>query len=149
MNHQTPPRMRLLLVDPEHDYFAQMMFLLDEIAPRRFVLEWASTYAFAVGMLRRQQFDLCFVNVRMGHRNGTDLLLDMQALGRTAPVILLARGEDLAEPGSGRAVDQLDRNRLSTEILRRALRDVGLRPASLTPLAIPVVPTAQAVPVPV
>ena len=86
-SHSSPPRLRLLLVDPEHDYFAQMMFLMDEIAPRRFVLEWASTYAFAVSMLRRQHFDLCLVNVRMGHRNGTDLLLEMRTLDRVVPTI--------------------------------------------------------------
>lgn len=141
----SPARLRLLLVDADHEFFALMMFLLDEIVPRRFVLDWASTHAFAVSLLRRQRFDLCFINTRIGHRSGLDLLLDMRAQGCTTPVILLSTGEELPEPRGGRIMDQLDRSRISAEVLRQAFRDAGFRPASLPPLA-PALPTAPALP---
>lgn len=123
-------RIPLLLVDTEHEFFAKVMLLLDEIAPRRFVLEWASTYSFAVSKIRRREFILCLANVRIGHRSGTDLLMHMRARGCTTPVILLASGEELAEAGTVTAMDYLDRNRLSAGMLRQALRDAGFRPAS-------------------
>ncbi|MEQ2008388.1 MAG: hypothetical protein ABMA26_16530 [Limisphaerales bacterium] len=131
-NHNSP-RINLLLVDAEHDYFAMVMLLLEEIAPRRFLLQWASTYGFAVSMIRRHQFALCFSNVRIGHRTGTDLLLDMRARGCMTPVIFLASGEEMMDSGAVHAMDYLDRNRLSGEMLRQALRDAGFRPGGVVP----------------
>lgn len=132
-NHNSP-RINLLLVDADHDFFAKVMLLLEEIAPRKFLLQWASTYGFAVSMIRRHQFVLCLTNVRIGHRTGTDLLMDMRARGCTTPVILLASGEELMDSGAATAMDYLDRNRLSAEMLRRALRDAGFRPGGGVPL---------------
>gem|GEM_PF-1691903 len=132
-----PARMHLLLVDAEHEFFARVILLLDEIAPRRFVLEWASTYGFAVSLLRRHRFDLCLINECIGHRSGTDLLLAMRVQGYTTPVLLLTSGEEMPDPRGGRVMDQIDRSRLSAEALRRALREAGLRPAALAPFPPP------------
>lgn len=126
--NQNSPRINLLLVDAEHDYFAMVMLLLEEIAPRKFLLQWASTYSFAVSLVRRHQFVLCLSNVRIGHRTGTELLLDMRARGCMTPVILLASGEEMMDSGAPNAMDHLDRNRLTAAMLRQALRDAGCRP---------------------
>lgn len=126
--NQNSPRINILLVDAEHDYFAMVMLLLEEIAPRKFLLQWASTYGFAVSLIRRHQFVLCLSNVRIGHRTGTDLLADIRARGCKTPFILLANGEEMMDSGTPNAMDHLDRNRLSAEMLRQALRDAGCRP---------------------
>lgn len=121
-------RIPLLLVDAEHEFFAKVVLLLEEMAPRTFLLEWASTYSFAVNLFRRDKFMLCFSNVRIGHRSGTDLLRDLRARGYNTPFILLASGEEMADSGVACAMDYLDRDRLSPEMLRLALRDAGFRP---------------------
>jgi DNA-binding NarL/FixJ family response regulator len=121
------PRLRVLLADVDHDFFTKIMLLLDEIAPRRFVLEWASTYGFGVTVMRRQRFDLCLISSHIGHRSGTDLAIHIKANYPATPVIMLACGEELAETPAGQPVDCLDRNRLSVEMLRQALRDAVFR----------------------
>ncbi len=125
--------MRLLLVDTEHEFFAKITLLLDEAAPRRFVLEWASTYSFAVGLLRRQRFDLCLASAQIGHRSGTDLLMDVRSRGCVTPVILLAGAEEAMEQPDMAAVDYLDRHRLSAEMLRQAVRDAVFRRVEAPP----------------
>ncbi|MFA6542951.1 MAG: hypothetical protein WCS99_00900 [Limisphaerales bacterium] len=117
------PRRRLLLVDTEHDFFVKITLLMEEVAPRRFVLEWASTYSFAASLLRRQRFDLCLISSRIGHRSGSDLVTEMRNRGCEAPAILLAGTEEMAEHSGPVAADYLDRHRLSVEMLRRAVRD--------------------------
>lgn len=123
------PRLRLLLADSDHEFFARMLLLLDEIAPRRFVLEWASTYGFAVSLMRRQQFDLCLASSRIGHRRGSDLVADLKAYGCATPVILLATDDEMCDSPAAQPIDWLDRNRLSPDMLRRAIRDASFRPA--------------------
>ncbi len=132
-----PPRMRLLLADSDHEFFARMILLLDEVAPRRFVLEWASTYGFAVSLMRRQRFDLCLASSRIGHRSGTDLVADMRVHGCLTPVILLATEDEMNDSPESQPVDWLDRNRLSPEMLRQAIRDASFRPGAAGALSAP------------
>lgn len=127
------PRIRILLADSDHDFFAKMVLLLDEIAPRRFVLEWASTYGFAVSLLRRQRFDLCLASSRIGHRSGRDLSADIMTHAVTTPVIVLGEPEEFADPASGQRVVWLDRNRLTPEFLRKAMSDSIFRGNNSTP----------------
>ncbi len=123
--------MRLLLADNDHEFFARMVLLLDEVAPRRFVLEWASTYGFAVSLMRRQRFDLCLASSRIGHRSGSDLVADLKTHGCLTPVILLATDEEMSDSPGSQPVDWLDRNRLSPDMLRQAIRDASFRPSGL------------------
>ena len=122
-----PPRMRLLLVDSSHEFFARVILLLDEIAPRRFVLEWASTYGFAVTLLRRSQFAVCLSSSRIGHRSGADLIRAMRSMDCHTPVLLLGSSEELTEHPAAHAYDYLDRNRLSASMLHQAIREAAAR----------------------
>lgn len=140
-----PPRMRLLLADSDHEFFAKIILLLDDIAPRRFVLEWASTYGFAVSLMRRHRFDLCLASSRIGHRSGSDLVPDIKAFGCETPVILLASSDEMCDPPSGQSLDWLDRNRLSPEMLRQAIRDASFRRGAAGMLPVPPVEAGLAV----
>lgn len=124
------PRLQILLADSDHDSFVQLTLLLDEIAPRRFVLQWAVTYGFAVAAMRRQQFDLCLVSSQIGHRRGSDLVTHIKANAPGLPVIMLGNSEEMADAPATQSLDCLDRNRLSSAMLRQAIRDALFRSAS-------------------
>lgn len=117
------PRLRVLLVDTEYDFFTKMTLLLDEMASRRFVLEWASTYTFAVTILRRQRIDLCLISSQIGHRRGGDLVRHLRANHPEIPAILLAGTDEMMEVAEGQPLECLDRHRLTVEMLRQAIRD--------------------------
>lgn len=127
------PRRRILLADADHDLFTQITLLLEEIAPRRFVLEWASTYGFAVSVLRRQQFDLCMVGSHIGHRSGTELVRHLRATSPRTPALLFVAHEEIGEAADRQPVECLDRHRLTVEMLRQAIRDLLFRPAAGAP----------------
>jgi DNA-binding NtrC family response regulator len=74
-------------------------------------------------MTRRQSFDLCLVSLHLGHRNGIDLLVQMKAQHYTAPVVLLAGGDELDGLPVPRQVECLDRDRLTPAMLQQVLRD--------------------------
>ncbi|KAF0177497.1 MAG: hypothetical protein FD161_2457 [Limisphaerales bacterium] len=116
-----------MLADVEFDFFTKITLLLDEVAPRRFMLEWASTYGFGVSAMRRQPFCLCLISSHIGHRSGTDLAVHIKANYPTTPVIMLASREEMADIPTGQPWDCLDRDRLSVEMLRRAVRDAVFR----------------------
>ena len=128
------PRVCVLLADVDHDFFAKVTLLLDEIAPRRFELKWASTYGFAVTATRRQKFALCLISSHVGHRSGTDLAIHIKANQPTTPGIMLGGRAELADPPAGQPGDCLDRNRLSVEMLRQAVRDALFRSTGGIPL---------------
>ena len=115
------------MVDSSHEFFARVILLLDEIAPRRFMLEWASTYSFAVTLLRRSQFAVCLSSSRIGHRSGADLIRAMRSMDCHTPVLLLGSSEELADHPAAHAYDYLDRNRLSASMLHQAIREAAAR----------------------
>lgn len=129
MNTPTPvpAQLRVLLADADHDLFIKITLLLDEIAPRRFMLEWASTYSFAVTVLRRQRFDLCLISSHVGHRSGSELVTQIKAHVPGTPVILLAGSEEMFEARLAQPLECLDRHRLTVEMLRQAIRDAVFR----------------------
>ena len=129
------PRLQVLLADTDHDFFVRLTLLLDEIAPRRFVLHWAVTYGFAVTTMRRQQFDLCLVSSQIGHRSGSDLVTHIKANAPDLPVIMLTSGEEMSDAPPTQSLDCLDRNRLTPEMLRQAIRDAMFRSTNGVPIA--------------
>lgn len=122
-----PVRLRVLLADADHDFFTKITLLLEQVAPRRFVLEWASTYGFAVTVLRRQRFDLCLVSSHIGHRSGSELVAHIKATVTGTPVIVLAGSEEMFEAPLAQPLECLDRHRLSVEMFRQAIRDAVFR----------------------
>lgn len=123
------PRLRVLLADTEHDFFAMVTLLLEEAAPRRHELLWASSYAFAVSTIRRHQYDLCLVSAQIGHRSGSELVAHIRARHPRLPAILLAAGAEPGEFAGHSSVDCLDRDRLTPEMLHRAIRDAVFQTA--------------------
>ena len=124
------PRLHVLLADPDHDFFARVSLLLDEAAPRRHTVQWASSYAFAVGTVRRHPYDLCLVSSQIGRRSGNDLIAHYRTHHPELPAIMLVGGGEMPDPCGPAPVDCLDRDRLTPEMLRRAIRDAIFRTAS-------------------
>lgn len=119
--------MRLLLVGDSHELFARVILLLDEIAPNRYALDWASSCSFALSLLQRAQFAVCLASFRIGNQYGADLIRRMRAMDCHTPVVLLGSREEQVEQPAAHAYDHLDCNRLSASMLNQAIRDAAAR----------------------
>ena len=124
------PRQPILFADADEDCFTRLALLMDEIAPRRFYLNWAGTYAFAVTALKRGKFPLAIVGSYVGPRSGSELLTHIRIHTPELPVIMLTRAEELVVSSDRRVVECLDRDRLTIASFGQAVKD-ALRRADM------------------
>lgn len=116
---------RLLLVEDDEDDFVLTRELLSEAKRTRFELEWISTFDAALGVLAKDDYDVCLVDYRLGVHDGLELLRHARELGVTAPIILLTgQGDgdiDLAAMRAG-AADYLIKGTIDAPLLERSIR---------------------------
>lgn len=117
------PRQPILFADADEDCFTRLALWMDEIAPRRFYLNWAGTYAFAVTALKRGRFPLAIVGSYLGPRSGSELLTHIRMNAPETPVIMLTRAEELLVSSDRRVVECLDRDRLTINSFGQVVKD--------------------------
>ncbi len=116
---------RILIVDDdEDDYFITSEYI-KSIPSNNFIVDWSYNYKDALNKLTSNDYDIYFVDYRLGIKTGMDLLTDAIAHGCEAPIILLTgKGTqeiDVKAMESG-AYDYLIKSELNTEKLERCIR---------------------------
>jgi PAS domain S-box-containing protein len=113
----------LLIEDDEDDYLLTRELFADMNGGHK--LDWASDFESGLQAMRRQEYDLCLLDYRLGSRTGVELLREASAFGAAMPTILLTgQGEreidiEAAEAG---ASDFLEKGRLDATLLERSIR---------------------------
>lgn len=116
---------RLLLVDDDEDDFWLTQDYLLGIGHQQFEIDWASTYAQAVGKLSEQPYDICLTDFLLGAKTGLDLLQEAQRVGSQVPIVLLTgKGDRHIDQEAMRlgAFDYLIKSELDSEKLDRCIR---------------------------
>lgn len=119
------PGKRILIVDDDEDDFFITSEYIKSIPSNNFVDDWSYNYNDALQKLTSNDYDIYFVDYRLGIKTGMDLLTDAIAQGCEAPIILLTgKGTeeiDVKAMESG-AYDYLIKSELNTEKLARCIR---------------------------
>jgi signal transduction histidine kinase len=127
----------VLLVDDDEDDFVILRDMLTDIEKWQFDLEWVSDYKGALEKAMEGTFDICFMDYFLGGRNGIQIIRDLFQNGFRAPIILLtgkgSREVDLKAMEQG-AADFLEKDRLSPDIVERAIRYAITRAKTLEKL---------------
>jgi response regulator RpfG family c-di-GMP phosphodiesterase len=115
----------LLVDDDEEDYeFTRELF--SELPPPKHTLAWARDFNAAIKATRREDFDVCLVDYRLGGaKSGIDLARELISDGHTMPVILLTGIDDREiddKAASIGAADFLVKGEISAATLERAIR---------------------------
>ncbi len=117
--------LNILIVDDDEDDFFITSDYIKSIPNRQFNVDWAYKYNDAFARLTSHNYDLYFVDYRLGIKTGMDLLTDAIEAGCEAPIILLTgKGTqeiDVKAMESG-AYDYLIKSELNTEKLERCIR---------------------------
>jgi PAS domain S-box-containing protein len=116
---------KLLLIDDDEDDFVLTSDYLSEIPHKTVIIDWASSYENAILKMRSHTYDICFLDFRLGSKNGLDLLSEANLIGFDAPIILLTgKGDRNVDENATRlgAADYLIKGELSAEILERSIR---------------------------
>ena len=124
MKKETQGKRILIVDDDEDDYFITSEYI-KSIPGNSFVVDWSYNYKDALKKLISNDYDIYFVDYRLGIKTGMDLLTDAIAQGCEAPIILLTgKGTqeiDVKAMESG-AYDYLIKSELNTEKLERCIR---------------------------
>lgn len=116
---------RLLLVEDDEDDYVLIRDILSEIPDWSIHLDWVSTFDQALERAAGGEYDLCFLDYRLGERTGIELLEELQSMAFGTPVLMLTgQGDhviDLEAMEKG-AADYLEKAHLSANLVERALR---------------------------
>lgn len=117
---------RVLLVEDDQEDYEFTRELFAELPAPKHRLDWAQDYTAALDATRRDRFDICLVDYRLGGgENGLDLARTLIADRRAMPVILLTGIDDREvdeKAASIGAADYLVKGEISAAILDRAIR---------------------------
>jgi PAS domain S-box-containing protein len=116
---------RILIVDDDEDDFLIISDYIRNINPTRFVLHWCFNYLEALTHMKNHNYDLYFVDYRLGAKTGLDLLKEAISAQCEEPIVLLTgKGNykvDMEAMQAG-AVDYLIKTELTSEKLERCIR---------------------------
>jgi signal transduction histidine kinase len=115
----------ILLVEDDEDDYVIFRDILSRVTGSRVLLEWVSGYGQALEKVKQTQYDVCFVDYRLGDHNGLDLLKALQLQDLDVPIIILTgRGDyeiDMQAMKEG-AADYLEKEILNPSLLDRSIR---------------------------
>jgi phosphoserine phosphatase RsbU/P len=119
------PKIRVLLIDDDEDYFVITREFLADIEGFNCVVTWKSSFEDGLAELGHANYDVCLLDVQLGPRSGLDLFRQAQARGSRIPVIMLtgqsSHETDLEAMKIG-AADYLIKGRIDSSLLNRAIR---------------------------
>ena len=118
-------KIRVLLVDDDEEDYILTKYLFDDFKDKRYCLEWTDDGAKALAAMRSGEYDLYFVDYRMGEYNGLEILREAVSAGCTSPIILMTgQGDaevDLQAMEAG-AADYLVKGGIEAQLLERIIR---------------------------
>ena len=116
--------MVLLVDDDEEDYL-----LTKDLLPRseevRHELHWVPDYQQALSACRKDAYDVCLIDYRLGPNDGIELVRELIAEGHDMPMIVLTGQGDHAvdiEAARAGAADYLIKGEISPALLERTIR---------------------------
>lgn len=116
---------RILIIDDDEDDFIITGDYIRNIPGASFTIEWCFRYQDALRHMQERNYDLYFIDYRLGAKSGVDLLKEALENNVAEPMILLTgKGNytvDIEAMQLG-AVDYLIKTELSTEKLERSIR---------------------------
>ncbi len=131
------PFIRILIIDDDEDDFFITSEYLRQIEEYDIVTDWKYKYRDAIEQVKLCNYDIYFVDYRLGAKTGIDFLKEAISLNCEAPIILLTgkgnREIDIQAMKIG-ATDYLIKTDLNVDKLERCIRYSLERQASLKAL---------------
>jgi PAS domain S-box-containing protein len=133
----TAQNVKILIVDDDQDDFIITSEYIKHIPSATYKIDWCPRYSEALQHMIKKDYNLYFVDYRLGAKSGMDLLKDAMAHNCEAPIILLTgKGSynvDIEAMQLG-AVDYLVKTELTIEKMERSIRYALERSATLKAL---------------
>ena len=115
----------LLLIDNHRDNFISIENLLSKAESFKYFLDWENNYQGGLAAIENRKYDVCFLNYRLGERDGIELLKIAIERNCQTPIILVtSQGEREIELQAMKigAVDYLNKSEIQKHTLERVIR---------------------------
>jgi PAS domain S-box-containing protein len=116
---------RILIIDDDEDDFFITSEYLHQIEEHKLTISWCYKFQEAIDHVRHRNFDIYFVDYRLGAKTGLDFLKEAIRLGCEEPIILLTgkgNKEIDVEAMQVGATDYLVKTDLNADKLERCIR---------------------------
>lgn len=116
---------RVLIVDDDEDDFFLTSEYIKNIKGSAFVIDWSFRYKDALARINDREYDIYFIDYRLGAKTGLDLMKEALQGNCEEPMILLTGKGNQAidmEAMQAGATDYLVKSELNTEKLERCIR---------------------------
>jgi PAS domain S-box-containing protein len=121
----SPRKIRVLVVDDDEDDYFILAGYINDIQANKFIIEWCNNYDTALKKINKKEYDIYFVDYRLGNRTGLDLLREACNEDFDDPLVLLTgkgnKDIDIKAMESG-ATDYLVKSEITIEKLERCIR---------------------------
>ena len=119
------PAIRILIIDDDEDDFFITSEYLRQIEEYKLSIDWAYKFNDAVEHVKNRNYDIYFVDYRLGAKTGLDFLKEAIRLGCEEPIVLLTgkgnKEVDIEAMQIG-ATDYLVKTDLNVDKLERCIR---------------------------
>lgn len=116
---------RVAIIDDDEDDYFIIADYINSIDGSSFTIDWCNQYETAIEKMRAREYDIYFVDYRLGRHTGLEMLQEMQREEFDDPIVLLtgkgSKDIDVKAMESG-ATDYLIKSELNTEKLERCIR---------------------------
>ncbi len=116
---------RVVIIDDDEDDYFIIADYIKAIEGSNFIIDWCNNYQEAIQKINGREYDIYFIDYRLGSHTGLDLLQAINQGEFYDPVVLLTgkgnKDIDVKAMESG-ATDYLIKSELTTENLERCIR---------------------------
>lgn len=119
------PNVRIAIIDDDQEDYEIIADYIKEIEGTQFTIDWCNNYESAIQKIKNREYDIYFVDYRLGNHTGLDLLQASYTPDFDDPFVLLTgkgnKNIDVKAMESG-ATDYLIKSELNAEKLERCIR---------------------------
>ncbi len=123
--HYFSEKIKVLLADDDEEDYILTKYLFDDFKNKNYILEWTDDGAKALEAMKSGEFDIYFIDYRLGDYNGLKILREAISAGCIAPIILMTgQGDtevDIQAMRAG-AADYLVKGEIEAPLLERVIR---------------------------
>lgn len=116
---------RIVIIDDDEDDYFIIADYIKAIEGSNFIIDWCNNYRQAIEKINDREYDIYFIDYRLGSHTGLELLQDVNQKEFYDPIVLLTgkgnKDIDVKAMESG-ATDYLIKSELTTEKLERCIR---------------------------
>ena len=122
---QTGRQIKVAIIDDDEDDYFIIADYIHSIQKNIFRIDWCNNYQAAIEKIKAREYDIYFVDYRLGSRTGLELLQEITAEDMDDPIVLLTgkgnKDIDVKAMENG-ATDYLVKSELNSEKLERCIR---------------------------